>query len=78
MTVPIYPTLSAAQVRYILKDSGARVVFVSTRLQLDKVQEVRHQLPSLEAIIVMDGGAAQREPVGHVDAGAERARPRSR
>ena len=62
VTVPIYPTLSAAQVRYILKDSGARVVFVSTRLQVDKVQEIRHELPSLEAIIVMDGGAASASP----------------
>jgi long-chain acyl-CoA synthetase len=53
-TVPIYPTLSAAQARYILQDSGARLVVVSTRLQLDKIQEVRHQLPSIEAVIVMD------------------------
>src|SRR5262245_31206923 len=44
VTVPIYPTLSAANVRYILDDSGARIAIVSTRLQLDKVQEIRHQL----------------------------------
>ena len=36
VTVPIYPTLSAAQVRYILQDSGARLAIVSTRLQLEK------------------------------------------
>ena len=58
VTVPIYPTLSAAQACYILADSGARLAIVSTRLQLDKVQEVRHQLPSLEAVIVMDAAAA--------------------
>jgi long-chain acyl-CoA synthetase len=62
VTVPIYPTLSAAQVRYILKDSGARAVFVSTRLQAEKVQEIRHELPSLEAIIVMDAAAASMSP----------------
>ena len=62
VTVPIYPTLSAAQVRYILKDSGARVVFVSTRLQVDKVQEIRHELPTLEAIVVMDSAAATASP----------------
>lgn len=56
--VPIYPTLSAAQVRYILEDSGARIALVSTRLQLDKLQEVRHQLAALEAIVVMDPAAA--------------------
>jgi long-chain acyl-CoA synthetase len=58
VTVPIYPTLSAGQVRYILQDSGARLAIVSTRLQLEKVQEIRHQLPSLEAVVVMDGTAA--------------------
>lgn len=54
VTVPIYPTLSAAQARYILQDSGARLAIVSTRLQLEKVQEVRHLLPGLEAVVVMD------------------------
>jgi long-chain acyl-CoA synthetase len=58
--VPIYPTLSAAQVRYILEDSGARIAIVSTRLQLDKLQEIRHQLPALEAVVVMDPAAAER------------------
>ena len=58
VTVPVYPTLSAALARYILEDSGARLAIVSTRLQLDKVQEVRHLLPSLEAVIVMDSTAA--------------------
>jgi long-chain acyl-CoA synthetase len=58
VTVPIYPTLSAAQARYILQDSGARLAIVSTRLQLDKVQEVRHLLPDLAAVIVMDSAAA--------------------
>jgi long-chain acyl-CoA synthetase len=56
--VPIYPTLSAAQIRYILADSGARIAVVSTRLQLEKLQEVRHQLPALEAIVAMDAAAA--------------------
>jgi long-chain acyl-CoA synthetase len=62
VTVPIYPTLSAAQARYILHDSAARAALVSTRLQLDKVQEVRHQLPALEAVIVMDAPAATGSP----------------
>jgi len=58
VTVPIYPTLSAAQARYVLDDSGARLAIVSTRPQLEKVQEVRHQLPALETVALMDGGGA--------------------
>ncbi len=57
VTVPIYPTLSAAQVRYILQDSTARLAIVSTRLQLEKLQEIRHLLPALEAVIVIDSAA---------------------
>ena len=58
VTVPIYPTLSAGQARYILQDCGARLAIVSTRHQLEKIQEVRHLLPSLEAVVVMDAAAA--------------------
>ena len=37
VTVPIYPTLSADQVGFILRDSGATVAFVSTAVQLEKL-----------------------------------------
>ena len=71
MTVPIYPTLSASQARYILQDSSARLAVVSTRLQLEKIQEVRHQLPALEAVVRMDAAAAVQTPsVLAVDEGA--------
>ena len=54
VTVPIYPTLSAAQARYILNDSGARLAIVSTKLQLEKIQEVRHLLSALEVVILIE------------------------
>jgi len=60
--VPIYPTLSASQVRYILEDSAAAIAVVSTRHQLAKIQEIRHQLPSLQAVVVMDAAAAGQTP----------------
>jgi len=62
VTVPIYPTLSALQVRYILQDSGARMAIVSTKLQLEKIQEIRHQLPALEAVVAMDAATAGLTP----------------
>ena len=58
VTVPVYPTLSAPQVRYILQDCGARLAVVSTREQLDKIQPIRHQLPTLEAILLMEEDAS--------------------
>jgi long-chain acyl-CoA synthetase len=55
VTVPVYPTLAAQQVQYILADSGARLAIVSNKEQLAKIQHVRHQLPRLEAILLFDG-----------------------
>ena len=62
VSVPVYPTLAAAQVRYILQDSAAAIAVVSTRHQLEKIQEIRHQLPALQAIVVMDATAAGNTP----------------
>ncbi|MDQ3347928.1 MAG: long-chain fatty acid--CoA ligase [Acidobacteriota bacterium] len=76
VTVPIYPTLSAAQARYILQDSGARVAIVSTADQLGKLQEVRHLLPLLEAVVVMDAGAGQAASVLTMDEVARRGHAR--
>ena len=52
VTVPIYPTLSGQQARFILQDSGARGVFVSDVSQAEKILAVRHLLPALEFIVV--------------------------
>lgn len=52
--VPIYPTLPAAQTEYILRDSGAVAVCVSTRAQLAKIQEIRARLPALRWVICFD------------------------
>src|SRR2546423_3135900 len=60
--VPIYPTLTAKQTEYILRDSESVAAFVSTPAQLDKVLEVRGSLPGLKYIIVFDGGSAAPRP----------------
>src|SRR5512134_1849404 len=45
--VPIYPTLPAKQAEYILRDSGAAAILVSTDIQLEKVLSVRERVPTL-------------------------------
>ena len=54
VSVGIYPTSSRDQVRYIVNDSGARVVFVEDEEQLDKVLERRGEMPALLRIVVFD------------------------
>jgi long-chain acyl-CoA synthetase len=54
VTVPVYPTLTAPQVRHVLADSGAKVTIVSTPAQLDKVRQLAASLPALEAIVAME------------------------
>ena len=51
--VPVYPTLLAEQIAPLLADSGSRAIFVSTRVQYDKIAAVRAKTP-LERIVIMD------------------------
>src|SRR6185295_1103381 len=50
----IYPTDSAAQVEYLLTDSGSTFIFVEDDEQLDKVLEIRARVPKLGKVIVFD------------------------
>ncbi|HST06874.1 MAG TPA: AMP-binding protein, partial [Gemmatimonadaceae bacterium] len=52
--VPIYPTLPADQIAYVLKDSSAVAIFVSNTLQAEKIREIRTQLPALKTVIGFD------------------------
>ena len=51
MTVGLYPTNPAAEVHYLLADSGAVVHLVEDQEQSEKVMSVIHQLPDLRKII---------------------------
>ena len=76
VTAPIYSTLPETQVRYILADSGARVVVVADETQAAKVRAVWDELPDLSAVVIMDpagepeaaAGASGREELSLADA----------
>jgi long-chain acyl-CoA synthetase len=51
ITVGLYPTNPAAEVEYLLNDSGARIHLAEDQEQADKVMEVIDNLPNLEKII---------------------------
>ena len=56
--VPIYSTLPAYQVAYILEDSGAALVFVSDAEQLEKVRTAAEGLTRAIEVIVFDAAAS--------------------
>ena len=63
--VPVYPTLPAHQIEYILRDSGAVAVCCSSTAQLGKILDIRGNLPALKTIIVFDEGAATGGALGY-------------
>ncbi len=67
--VPLYATLPPDQIAYILNDSAACAVFVSSRAQLAKILEVRDQTPALRTIIAFDdsGDAADVVTLSEVE-----------
>jgi long-chain acyl-CoA synthetase len=61
VTVPIYPTLTAPQCRYILENAEAQVCVVSSPAQLEKLLGVIDSLPRLTTVVVMDPPPAERD-----------------
>ena len=53
VVVPVYTTLTPEQTSYLLRDSGARVIFVSTEQQLQKILAILDRT-QIEKVVVMD------------------------
>jgi long-chain acyl-CoA synthetase len=55
LTVPIYETSSAEQVRWVLQDSGAVLLFAETDAHATMVSELVGDLPDLRRVFHIDG-----------------------
>jgi long-chain acyl-CoA synthetase len=63
ISVPMFATLPASQVRTILEDSGAKIIFVSNAAQLKKIEAIRAELPELKSVVVSESADAVGENV---------------
>ena len=61
VVVPIYPTLTAPQVAYILQDSGAKLVFASSAAQAEKARAAATECEQHVEIVVFDGASVPGE-----------------
>jgi long-chain acyl-CoA synthetase len=54
VSVPIYPTLTPSQVGYILKDSGARALLISTRAKFAEVEIILSECDAIEQVVIFE------------------------
>ncbi|MFO7766894.1 MAG: long-chain fatty acid--CoA ligase, partial [Pelovirga sp.] len=54
VTVPIYTTSTGNQAAYIIHHSGARLIFISSRQQYEKLLAIRDQIPAVEMVVSFD------------------------
>ncbi|MCD6580937.1 MAG: long-chain fatty acid--CoA ligase [Desulfuromusa sp.] len=60
VSVPIYATNTGAQAAYVINHSGSKIVFVSSRIQYDKLLAVRDQIPQVELVISFERFLGER------------------
>ena len=54
ITVPIYPTLTPPQAQYILKDSGARLLFIESREKLAQMEVVLRDCRDITQVVLFE------------------------
>jgi long-chain acyl-CoA synthetase len=57
--VPVYQTLTPAQLAYQVNDSGATVAVAENLVQMGKLLEIRAECPNLRALIQIEGDRAE-------------------
>jgi long-chain acyl-CoA synthetase len=54
VTCPIYPSVEPGQAAFVINNTGARLIFVENAQQAAKLQQVRHECPTIEQVVVID------------------------
>ncbi len=62
VVIPVYTTLVAEEVKYLIQNSGSKVLFVENRLQLEKALEFADEAETLEKIVVFEASDAADHP----------------
>ncbi|MCO5155783.1 MAG: AMP-binding protein [Aquamicrobium sp.] len=62
VTIGVYPTSPASEVAYVLEHADAEVIVCEDQEQVDKVMEVRGQLPLLKRIVVVETKGMRNYP----------------
>lgn len=52
--VPIYPSLTAESIEFILNNSESKGVIISTKFQLNKILKIKHSLRYLKFVVVLN------------------------
>jgi len=52
--IPLYPSLTAESIEFILNNSESKAIIVSTKFQLNKVMKVRDKCKALKSIILLN------------------------
>ncbi len=54
VTVPIYPTNTPEQVEYVINHSDAVAIFVSTKIQYEKLLKIKDKIPNIKQVFSFD------------------------
>ncbi|MGI8883960.1 MAG: AMP-dependent synthetase/ligase [Pyrinomonadaceae bacterium] len=65
--VPLYTTLAPGSVEYIIKDSGAQILFLQNKDCLMRLEETLSKLPNLKKIILFEAADVEAENVISLD-----------
>jgi long-chain acyl-CoA synthetase len=79
VTVPIYETSAAEQIRFVLSDSGAVVAFAETDEHAQKIEQLSDDLPELRKVLRIDGtGPSALDELAEVGKGTDPAEVKAR